>query len=161
MQSLPAFVGVKIFWINQLHPHFLRERLGAFAVEHDVRRFFHDQSRETDRVADMLHARDRAGLKRLAVHDRRIEFVRSFVRKDGAFAGVEKRVVLEHLDRGLDRIETRAASLEHVVARLQRLLESGAMRCFVFRRHLTALDRAGAAVDHHAEFHWFVFLLCA
>ena len=108
----------------------------------------------------MLHARDGPGLERLSVHDRRIELVRSFVGEDGALAGVEKRVVLEHLDRGLDRIETRPAALEHVVTRLERLLESGPMRGFVFRRHLAALDRAGTAVDHHAEFHWFVFLLC-
>ena len=61
----------------------------------------------------------------------RIELVCSFVRKDGACAGVEKRIVLENADCRLDRIEAGAAAGKNVVAGLERLLERLAMR-FLF-----------------------------
>ena len=80
--------------------------------------------------------------------------------KDSAFAGVEKRIVLQDADRGLDGIEARTAALQHGVASLERLFDSFPMRLFVLRCHLAALDRARTAMDYHAEFHWLVFLLC-
>ena len=51
------------------------------------------------------------------------------------------------------------AALEKIVTCLERSFETRAMRFFVLRRHLAALDRARAAVNHHAEFHWIGFRL--
>ncbi len=52
-----------------------REAVGAVAREHHVRAVVHHRAREVDRVARARDPGDRAGLLRLAVHDRGIEFI--------------------------------------------------------------------------------------
>ena len=121
LQRLPALVGVEIFLVDKRDAHLFRERLRALAREHDVRRFLHHHPREADRIANVLHARDRPGFERFAVHDRGVELVRALMGEDRAFAGVEQRVVLQHMDRRLDRVEARAAFLQHLVAGLERI----------------------------------------
>jgi hypothetical protein len=49
----------------------------------------------------------------MAVHDRGVEFLASFVREDRAAAGVEVGIVLQHAHGGLHRVERRAAACEH------------------------------------------------
>ena len=148
LQRLPAFIGEKIFLVDERDTLLLPEGFRSVASKQHVRRFFHDQARELDRIANVFHVRDRAGLERLALHDRGIELVRAFVREDGAFTGVEERVVLERADGRFHRVEAAPAFFENGVAGPQSRFEPGAMRFFVRRRHLAACDRARAAVDH-------------
>ena len=62
-------------------------------------------------------------------------------------AGIEVRIVLEHANRRLHRVEARAAGGQHLLARGQRRGQSGAIRGFLLRREIAAFDDAGAAVN--------------
>src|SRR6185312_91453 len=69
LQLLPAFFGAEVRGVDQRHADALRERLGALAGEHHVRRLLHHRTREQYRVPDPLDAGHRAGTARVAVHD--------------------------------------------------------------------------------------------
>ena len=118
---------VKKFLVDQLDAVFFGERFRAFAIHHDVSRFFHDQARESYRVLDVLQRADRARFQRLPIHDRRVQLVRPGAGKDRAFAGIEMRIVLEHAHGRFGRVETRSAALQNFVAGGQRALQSGAI----------------------------------
>ena len=96
LKLLPSKVRAEIALRDKLNAAaFLRERLGASAHHQDVRRLFHDESREPDGVLDARHASDRAGHSSAPVHDCRIQFVCAFVREHGALPGVELRRVFK------------------------------------------------------------------
>ena len=76
--------------------------------------------RGADRVAHAAHGRHRAGGARRAVHDRGVELHAPVLGERRAATGVELRVVLEHHDGGLDRVERRAAGRQHRMAGLDR-----------------------------------------
>ena len=69
--------------IDQIDADRFRECLRAVADEHDMRGFLHHGAREQDRILDAVHAGDRAGAQRRAVHDRGVELVPAVVREHG------------------------------------------------------------------------------
>jgi hypothetical protein len=96
------------------------ERARGGADEQDVVAVAQDRAGGADRVADALHARHGADVARRALHHRGVELDAAVARQRGAPPGVEHRVVLEHHDGGLDRVQRGAAAGEHGVARLDR-----------------------------------------
>ena len=79
--------------------------------QHHLLRFPHDGARQDDRIADMFDAGDRTGAQGFSIHDRGIHFVCASAGKDRAFAGIEMRIILQHLDRNFDRIEARSTAV--------------------------------------------------
>src|SRR5262245_36133164 len=94
LQSLPAFLGEEILLIHQFDPIFLCESLCAYAIEHDMWRLFHDQPCENDRIFDVLHAANCAGLESPAIHYGGIHLVCAGAGEYSAAAGIEVRIVL-------------------------------------------------------------------
>ena len=82
------------------------ERFGPGAIEHDVRRFFHDQPSQTDWIFHMFHTGDRAGLECFTLHDRSVHFVRASACEIRAFAGIKMPIVFEHAHSGFRSVET-------------------------------------------------------
>jgi hypothetical protein len=93
-----------------------------------------------------MHAGDRTGAQRRAVHDRSVQLVPAVVREHGAFAGVEARRILEHDDRFRYRIKAAAAVLQHGIAGNERGFKIGAHELFLLGRQILA-DDAGDAVN--------------
>ena len=83
--------------------------IGARADQEDMRRLFHHRPRQGDGMPRPLHIRNRSRHQRLTVHHCRIQLVRSIRRKDSPAPGIEVRIVLQNLDRRLDRIHRRTA----------------------------------------------------
>src|SRR5262249_59604979 len=63
LQRVPPFLGKEILLIHQFDPVCLRESLRAGAIEHDMWRFFHYHSGESDWIFDVLHAANCASLE--------------------------------------------------------------------------------------------------
>ncbi len=122
-QSVPAFLCKKIFLVHQFDPVFRRERFRPRAIEHDMRRFFHYQPGEVDRIFYMLHTANCAGLQCLSVHNGRVHLVCAGAGKYRTAAGVEMRIVLEHSHSRFRCIETRSATLQNFVTSLQRVFK--------------------------------------
>ncbi len=99
-------------------------------------------------VAD---AGDRAGIAIVALHQRGVEFVAAVGVEHRAEACVEARRILEHDDRGDDRIERAAAARQHRVAGIERAVEVGADRRFVLGAQGVAFDDTGAAMDGEGD----------
>ncbi len=146
LQLLPALFDVEVFGIDELDTDGLRELFGAVVDQHHVFGFFHDRAGQQDGILHAMHVRDRAGLARRAVHDRRIEFVLAIVVEHRAFARVEQRRILHDDDRFRHGIDAARAGLERVVAGVQRALELGAHGLLALGRDFAA-DYAGATVD--------------
>ena len=94
-----------------------RERARRRAHEQHVVAVAQHRAGGADRVAHALHAGHRADVAARALHHRRVELDPAVLGQRGAAARVEDRVVLEHDDRGLDRVERAAAGREHGVSR--------------------------------------------
>ncbi len=97
---------------------------------------FHHEPGELYRILDVLNERHGTRLQRVAVHDRRIKLDLAFVREHGAASGVEKRIILELADSGLDRVERAAAFLKDLPTRLEGNFEPAAVLGLECRRHL-------------------------
>src|SRR5215471_3697747 len=54
LQSVPALLSEKILLIHQFNSVCLPECLRALTVEHEMRRFFHNESGKSDGILDML-----------------------------------------------------------------------------------------------------------
>jgi hypothetical protein len=96
----------------------------------------------------VLHARDRARFQRSAIHDRGIELGEAIMGQHRATPGIELRIVFEHANGGRHRIEARAATLEHGIARIPRRFEPGAIVRLPIGGHIRFVDDPCAAVDH-------------
>src|ERR1700679_3966890 len=90
----------------------LREPLGTFADEVDVRTFFKDQARGVDGVAQVLDARNAAGSHAAAVHEERVELDPTVGGEKAATTGVEGGIVLKDGDGGFNGVNGRAAACE-------------------------------------------------
>ena len=94
-------------------------------------------------------AADRAAAERSAVHDRGVQFVRARAGEDGAFAGVEPRIVFQRDDDFLDGIESRVPPVRKNILPDG---DRGPQRLLERLRVLPASNRgraAGAAVQHN------------
>ena len=116
-----------------------------------MRRLFHHRARGRDRILDDGDGGHRSRFHRLTVHDGGVELVLSFMREDGAFAGVEERRVFEDTDRSFDRVDARAAFGQDGVTGAQRLFERLAILFLRLRRHRLTRDRPRAAVHHQHD----------
>ena len=123
-------LGTEVPGIHLFQPLLDRKLIRAVARQHHVARFLHDRARQADGIPGAGHAGHRAGLARGAIHDGGIELVASVRREYRAPAGIKERIVLEHTDRGLDRIEARTPAIQHLRARLQSSEQAGAIRGF-------------------------------
>src|SRR5438094_461884 len=91
----------------------LREARRALTDEHDVRAALHHCARDADRMEVALKRGDRAGAMRRAIDDRRVELdLPEDVRPTATADARVRRVRLDHLRAGLDRVEGRAAARE-------------------------------------------------
>jgi hypothetical protein len=77
------------------------------------------------------HVAHSAGLHVRAVHDGRVQLVLTIRGKIRAPSRVEERIVFQNANRGLDRIERRAAPVQHLRAGLRGLGKRGAIRASV------------------------------
>ena len=99
----------------------------------------------------MLHVSHSPGSAVASIHDRCIHFVGAGAGKDRAFAGIKARIVFQHPHGCFSSIERQPATLQDLIARMQRILNSGAIFLFALRSHLGALDRAGTPVDNQCN----------
>src|SRR5262249_15926266 len=106
LQGIPALLRKKIFLVHQFEPVGLGECFRTRTVEHYVRRFFHHESRKSDRIPYVLHAADCTGLESPAIHDGSVHLVGAGAGEYGTSAGIEARIVLEHSHGGFGSIET-------------------------------------------------------
>ncbi len=83
-----------------------------------MRRLLHYRSRCADGMTGARDGGHGTGHQIGAVHDRRIHLVASVAREHGAFACVKERVIFEHMERGLYRIDGRSALVENRRTRL-------------------------------------------
>jgi hypothetical protein len=88
----------------------------------------------------------RAGPQVAAVHQRGVEFADAVGRDHGTPAGVEERIVLEHLDRRDDGVDRRATGVEMSLPGPQRTLEAGPVLRGAFGRQFRGRDVSGAPV---------------
>jgi hypothetical protein len=95
-----------------------------------------------------LDAGHGAGLERLAVHDGGVHLVLALGREDRAAAGVEERIVLEHMHGGLDGVHGRATRVQHLGSGLGRLVEPGAIGGIGLRSELGAVNHPRPAMHH-------------
>lgn len=113
LMGFPLFVfltpasGDEVAVRHELHSLSFSERLGTAGDQHDVRGSFHHQTSERDGMRHVLHRRNRACLKRLAIHDGGVELGYSFGVDHRAAPGVELAagVVLEGTQSRFDRID--------------------------------------------------------
>ena len=136
--------------IDHLDALLARELLGAFAAEEHVRRILHHRASQADRVPYVGHPGHRPGGAVAAVHDRGVELVDAIVGEHRAAPGVEPGIVLEHHDRGLDRVERAAAFGEHGGSRIERRPERGPVFGLLGLGHLVGRHRPRAAVNGDA-----------
>src|SRR6266853_5748012 len=113
LKRVPTFLSEKIFLIDELNALFFGKTLRTFAGHQNVRRLFHYQTGEADRVLNVSDNGNGAGFERLTVHDRGIHFMYAGDRKNGTFAGIEKRIVFERADSRFSRVQTRTAMLQN------------------------------------------------
>ncbi len=146
-QLLPALLGAEVARIDLRETLLHRKLVGAFARQHDVWRLLHDRASEADGIASSGHPGHGAGLAGRPVHDRGVEFVAPVGREYRATAGVEQRIVLEHADRGFDGVEARTTAAKYRRSRVHGREQRRAIGDFLFRRQITALDDARAAMD--------------
>jgi hypothetical protein len=140
---------MEVFRCNDRQPVRACERFCPMPCEQHVTRLLHDEPCELHRV---LHRRDERHGARApsgAVHHGGIELDRARGREHRAAAGVEERVVFERRHGGDHGVHAAAAARQNAVAPRQRAREGGAIVALGLRRHLRALDDAGAAV--HGE----------
>ena len=98
----------------------------------------------------MVNAGHGTGGLGAAVHDRGVELAEAVGVEDGAFAGVEERRVLHHVDGGRDRIQRRAAFFQDNVTGVQRLGQPGAIVSLARRTQGGSLNHSGTAVNDKA-----------
>src|SRR5262245_20174393 len=134
-------------WIAQRQAHTLCEALGALRDQQDHMAFEHP-ARQCDRIAHAPHRRHRARAQRGAVHYGRVQLDIAVAVQYRADASVEDRRVFEYTYGRLDRVEGRAAGLQHAPANRQRLPAAGLML-----GDLVVGDIPGAAVDDQCEWH--------
>src|SRR5919106_6456557 len=89
-----------------------------------MRPALHQHSGEADRSARGAYAGNRAGAPAAAVHDCRVELDLPFGGEDASAPGVEGRVVLEHADGGLDRIERAPSAAEDLGTGIERVAQA-------------------------------------
>ena len=135
-------MGKKIFRVDQLNVVTLGKFLRPAADQKHVFGFFHDRSREGDRIADMFNAGDGTGTARFSIHDGGIHFIRASACKNRAFAGIKMRIVFQHAHRRFDRVQCRAAAAQDRNAGPQRIFDPGAILALAFRCHFARLDRS-------------------
>ena len=132
--------------VDLLEPRRQRERICSDPGEHDMRGPLHDGAGERDRMPNAGDASDRTGAARAPVHNRGVELDRAVGGEHGTAAGVELWRVLQHGDRGGDRVERAAAAGEDRSSSGERGTERGACRGLDRRRKGVAGHAARAAV---------------
>src|SRR6266404_3139137 len=116
LERIPAFLREKVFLVPQeLDTVLLGKSLRSF-TRHEKRTdtgrfqsvlgFHHEETRETDWIADVTQVRDRTGFERFAVHDGSVELVRAGIGKHRALAGIEVRIILEDTHGRFCGVET-------------------------------------------------------
>ena len=164
LERIPAFLREKIFLVDQRNAVFLGKGFSAFTRHqertntrrfHGLLGFFHEHPREADRITNVPQICHCPCFERFAIHDCRVQFVRSGAGKHRAFAGIEMRVVFEYAHRSFGGIDARPAVFQNVVAGLQRALQASAIFALAFRRHRAARNCSGAAVDNEPNFFRF------
>jgi hypothetical protein len=100
------------------------EFLRAFSDEVNVRTLTQNLAGGADGIAQMLDASYASGAERGAIHDERVELDAAVAVEEAAPSGVESLVIFHDHDGFLDRIEGRAATLEHAPSSSQRVVHS-------------------------------------
>ncbi len=103
-EALPALLGEEVGGVDLLEADAGGELVGTGAAEHHELRLLHDGFGEGDGILGPRDAGDGSGFHGLAVHDGGVELVLAVGGEDGAFAGVEERIVLEHVEAGFDGV---------------------------------------------------------
>src|ERR1700722_8080785 len=151
-QRLPAGFGEKETWIDLLQAVARAEGFGAGANHHHVRRLLHHRACQAYGMTCVGDAGHRAGFEIGAVHDGRVQFVLSFRGEDRAMAGVEERIVFENIQHCLNRIESRAAAVQHLCARFSGRGEAGAIGRVALGAECHPLNDSRAAMHHDGPF---------
>ena len=147
LELAAALGGLEIFGRLLRQALLARELVGALAAEEDVRALLHHPAGEADRVARRCDTGDRAGVAVAAVHDRGVHLDAPVIGEDRTAPRVEMRIVLEHPDRRLDRVQRGAAARQDRRACVERAVQRRADRLVLGRRHSRALDHPGPAMD--------------
>ncbi len=138
LQLRKAFRRVEVALRHEFKPLGGGEFLGAGAGQHHMVRSFHDGPRKFHGISNARDAAYGARLQRAAIHDGGIQFVAAVEREHGAAPGIEQGIVLERYDRPGHRVEAGAAAMQDRIARIDRLLESGAIPALRLVRHVRA-----------------------
>lgn len=139
--------GMEIRRLDEFESLRCRERLRAIPGEQHVFAAFKHAARRQNRIAHALHATDRAGFERAAVHDGRIEFMRTGGCVDRAASRVEKRAIFEQTHGFADGVERAAALGKHALPGAQRRMQCRVILGFGAGRHRRAQDRPCPAVN--------------
>jgi hypothetical protein len=117
----------KLDVIDELHAVRLREPLGAFADEVDVRTFLEDEACGVDGIAEALDAGDAAGFHAAAIHEEGVELDATVGGEEAATAGVEGGVVFKDGDGGFYGVDGRAPAGEDFVTDFESVAHAGFM----------------------------------
>ncbi len=115
---------------------FFREAFRAFSRQHHVRTLFQNRARQPDRISNVLQSGRGARLQRRSVHDDGVALHPPVQVQMRAKSRVEDRIIFEHHDRGFNRVERGAASLENRPSRFERAMAAGFARLNGFIRNI-------------------------
>jgi hypothetical protein len=90
------------------------------ADKQHMRCVLHDQARSSNRMEDAFNRGHSAGLQALSFHDRCIHPLYAIELQLGSVPGIKEPPALEHSDGLLDGKECRAATIQQMIADLQR-----------------------------------------
>ena len=149
-QRLPARFGEKEAGVHLLQAYPRAKDVGPRANQHHVRRLLHHRPRQADGMPCARHPGHRPGLQIRAVHDGRVQLVFALGRENRAPASVEERIVFENLNRSLDRIQRRAAPLQHLGSGSLGLGQRGAISRVARGAQRAPRNHSSASVHHDA-----------
>ncbi len=93
--------------VDEGHAVGMRELLGTFAYEVNVRTFLEDEACGVNGIAQVLDAGDAAGFHAAAIHEEGVELDAAVGGEKAAASGVEGGVVLKHGHSGFHRVDGR------------------------------------------------------
>src|SRR5262249_28154654 len=103
--------------------HLVGEFFSAIAGEQNVLCLFHHEPGQGYRMPHGANCSHASAAQRAAIHDRRVELVRSGGVKYSPATSIEQRIVLEKANYLLDGIQTCATALQHFHANIERLAQ--------------------------------------
>ncbi len=114
-----------------------------------MRRLLHHRPRRADGMTRPRNPGNRASLQIRSVHDGCVHLVLAFARKHRALAGVKQWIILEDMERGLNRVHRRPTLVQNGGTGMNRPIEPRTIRLVAIRCQRRLLNDARSAMHHN------------